>query len=205
MSISSLFPVCKVPCAVHQTAYAAPDVHRFILKAVSCTSAHRLISPTTCCAAETLPGGNVRDVGRVLVKNGYSVFLKEGKLYGFKGIAGRFAPIAVHVSLLLVLGGAAFGALAGFEGQVCFDACTQHAGHALRACGSTIAWMQLCQQSCSTVIAAQGGLLQKCVQIVLELLWDRCRSASPQAAFVRSWQRTHALADSDTGDLKCRS
>ena len=49
---------------------------------------------------------------------GYEVFLRDGALYAFKGIAGRFAPIAVHVSLVAILGGAAFGALAGFDGQI---------------------------------------------------------------------------------------
>jgi cytochrome c biogenesis protein len=58
------------------------------------------------------------DLGRNLVSKGYEVFLKGGSLYAFKGISGRFAPIGVHVALLAILGGAAYGALAGFEGQV---------------------------------------------------------------------------------------
>jgi cytochrome c biogenesis protein len=71
-----------------------------------------------CRAGETLPNASVRDVGRLLNSRGYAVFLRDGALYAFKGIAGRFAPIAVHVSLLAILIGAAFGALAGFDGQV---------------------------------------------------------------------------------------
>lgn len=70
------------------------------------------------CAGETLPNASVVDLGRRLVGSGYEVFLRDGALYAFKGIAGRFAPIAVHVSLVAILGGAAFGALAGFDGQV---------------------------------------------------------------------------------------
>ena len=58
------------------------------------------------------------DLGRILSGKGYNVFLRDGCLYGFKGIAGRFAPIAVHVSLVAILFGAAYGALAGFEGQI---------------------------------------------------------------------------------------
>jgi hypothetical protein len=38
-------------------------------------------------------------------------------MYGFKGISGRFAPIGVHVSLVLILLGAAYGALGGYEGS----------------------------------------------------------------------------------------
>jgi cytochrome c biogenesis protein len=70
------------------------------------------------CSGETLPNASVSDVGRKLVSKGYEVFLKNGSLYAFKGIAGRFAPIGVHVALLAILGGAAYGALAGFEGGV---------------------------------------------------------------------------------------
>lgn len=70
------------------------------------------------CPGETLPNATVADVGRKLISKGYEIFLKNGSLYAFKGIAGRFAPIGVHVALLAILGGAAYGALAGFEGGV---------------------------------------------------------------------------------------
>lgn len=69
-------------------------------------------------AGETLPSASVRDLGALLKDSGYEVFLKNGSLYGFKGISGRFAPIAVHVSLVLILFGAAVGALGGLDGQV---------------------------------------------------------------------------------------
>lgn len=69
-------------------------------------------------AGETLPSASVRDLGGLLKDSGYEVFLKDGSLYGFKGISGRFAPIAVHVSLVLILLGAAIGALGGLEGTV---------------------------------------------------------------------------------------
>lgn len=45
------------------------------------------------------------------------VFTQKGKLYGFKGLVGRLAPIAVHVSLLMVLGGSGISALATNEGS----------------------------------------------------------------------------------------
>ena len=65
-----------------------------------------------------MPNASVRDFGHILKSQSYAVFVRDNALYAFKGIAGRFSPIAVHVSLLLILGGAAFGALAGFDGQV---------------------------------------------------------------------------------------
>eukprot|EP00892_Ulva_mutabilis_P008991 jgi/Ulvmu1/6464/UM003_0095.1 len=67
---------------------------------------------------ETLPNASIRDLGGLLKENGYEVFLKSGSLYGFKGISGRFAPIGVHIALVLILFGAALGALGGLEGQV---------------------------------------------------------------------------------------
>lgn len=66
---------------------------------------------------ETLPRADAKDLGRLLKDKGYEVFVKNGAMYGFKGIAGRFAPIGVHVSLVLILFGAAYGALAGLDGS----------------------------------------------------------------------------------------
>ena len=94
-------------------------------RGISC--AHRRLATTAClepcsrhpglAAGETLPNASVRDLGALLKDNGYEVFLRNGSLYGFKGISGRFAPIAVHVSLILILFGAAVGALGGLDGQ----------------------------------------------------------------------------------------
>jgi cytochrome c biogenesis protein len=67
---------------------------------------------------ETLPMADIRDLGISLRQSGYEVFLQNGALYAFKGISGRFAPIAVHVSLLAILFGAAVGALGGLDGSV---------------------------------------------------------------------------------------
>lgn len=103
-----------------------------VLAALSCLPTHpgrhvrlvwetnrQLLGPSPGrSAGETLPNAHVRDLGGLLKENGYEVFLKSGSLYGFKGISGRFAPIAVHVSLILILFGAAVGALGGLDGQV---------------------------------------------------------------------------------------
>lgn len=41
-----------------------------------------------------------------------------GALYSFKGLAGRLAPIGVHASMLAILGGVAWGGIAGFKGSM---------------------------------------------------------------------------------------
>lgn len=46
------------------------------------------------------------------------VFSKGNALYAFKGIAGRYAPIGVHVSMLAVMFGVIFGAAGGYKGSV---------------------------------------------------------------------------------------
>lgn len=46
------------------------------------------------------------------------VFLKGPALYAFKGLAGRFAPIGVHLSLLLVMSGGTLSAVGSFRGAV---------------------------------------------------------------------------------------
>jgi len=46
-----------------------------------------------------------------------TIRLKNIKIYAYKGILGRFAPIIVHVSLLLILSGSMIAALGGFSSQ----------------------------------------------------------------------------------------
>ena len=51
----------------------------------------------------SVPDADVSDLGRLLRAGGYAVFLKKGSLYAFKGLAGRFAPIGVHISMLAII------------------------------------------------------------------------------------------------------
>lgn len=51
----------------------------------------------------TLPDARVQDFGRLLREKGYSIFLKKDSMYAFKGMAGRFAPIGVHASMLMIM------------------------------------------------------------------------------------------------------
>jgi cytochrome c biogenesis protein ResB len=47
----------------------------------------------------------VRDLGGLLRREGYQVFLQRGSLYAFKGLAGRLGPIGVHAAMLLIMAG----------------------------------------------------------------------------------------------------
>eukprot|EP00803_Ostreobium_quekettii_P004859 evm.model.scf_1030EXC.1 EVM.evm.TU.scf_1030EXC.1 scf_1030EXC:4162-9143(-) len=66
--------------------------------------------------AETLPDARIQDLGGLLNEKGYQVCLKDSSLYAFKGLAGRFAPIGVHIAMLLIMGGVIYGAFGGFKG-----------------------------------------------------------------------------------------
>lgn len=68
--------------------------------------------------AEVLPNARVNDLGRALGGRGYQVFLQDGCLYAFKGLAGRLGPIGVHAALLLILGGTSYSGFGGFKGSV---------------------------------------------------------------------------------------
>lgn len=46
------------------------------------------------------------------------VFLKGPSLYAFKGLAGRFAPVGVHLALLLIMAGGTLSAAGSFRGSV---------------------------------------------------------------------------------------
>lgn len=68
--------------------------------------------------SDTLSGASIKDLGVILMGGGYEVFLKGPSLYAFKGLAGRFAPIGVHLALLLVMAGGTLSAAGSFKGSV---------------------------------------------------------------------------------------
>ncbi len=51
-----------------------------------------------------------------MARRNYEVFVKDGSLYAFKGLAGRMGPIGVHAALLLILGGTAWSGFGGWKG-----------------------------------------------------------------------------------------
>ncbi len=53
----------------------------------------------------------------LLEQKGYKVFQDENMIYARKGIVGRIGPIVVHAAMLIILGGAIWGALTGFLAQ----------------------------------------------------------------------------------------
>ncbi|CAH1418096.1 unnamed protein product [Lactuca virosa] len=68
--------------------------------------------------ADSLPKASIQDLGVVLSGAGYEVFMKGPSLYAFKGLAGRFAPIGVHLALLLIMSGGTLSATGSFRGSV---------------------------------------------------------------------------------------
>uniref|UniRef100_A0A5B7B8Z0 ResB-like domain-containing protein n=1 Tax=Davidia involucrata TaxID=16924 RepID=A0A5B7B8Z0_DAVIN len=68
--------------------------------------------------SDTLPRASVQDLGVILMGAGYEVFLKGPSLYAFKGLAGRFAPIGVHLAMLLIMAGGTVSATGSFRGSV---------------------------------------------------------------------------------------
>lgn len=53
----------------------------------------------------------------LLRQNQYSIFQQKNIIYCYKGLIGRIAPILVHFSMLLILGGTIIGSLFGFKAQ----------------------------------------------------------------------------------------
>ncbi|GER50395.1 cytochrome c biogenesis protein family [Striga asiatica] len=68
--------------------------------------------------SDDLPRASIQDLGVILMGSGYKVFLKGPTLYAFKGLAGRFAPIGVHLALLLIMCGGTLSATGSFRGSV---------------------------------------------------------------------------------------
>ncbi|CAK8576563.1 unnamed protein product [Lathyrus sativus] len=68
--------------------------------------------------SESLPRASIQDVGTILMGAGYEVFLKGPTLYAFRGLAGRLAPVGVHIALLLIMAGGTLSALGSFKGSV---------------------------------------------------------------------------------------
>lgn len=68
--------------------------------------------------SELLPRASVQDVGTILMGAGYEVFSKGPSLYAFRGLAGRLAPIGVHLAMLLIMAGGTLSAAGSFRGSV---------------------------------------------------------------------------------------
>eukprot|EP00252_Welwitschia_mirabilis_P021355 TRINITY_DN5470_c0_g1_i12.p1 TRINITY_DN5470_c0_g1~~TRINITY_DN5470_c0_g1_i12.p1 ORF type:complete len:459 (-),score=88.33 TRINITY_DN5470_c0_g1_i12:814-2118(-) len=68
--------------------------------------------------AESLPRASIHDLGVLLRGAGYEVFLSGLTLYAFKGLAGRLAPIGVHMALLLIMLGGTCSSVGGYRGSI---------------------------------------------------------------------------------------
>ncbi|EAZ92268.1 cytochrome c biogenesis protein [Crocosphaera chwakensis] len=56
-------------------------------------------------------------VNNILERKGYKTFQENKSIYARKGIIGKIGPIVVHAAMLIILGGAIWGALTGFLAQ----------------------------------------------------------------------------------------
>lgn len=69
----------------------------------------------------SLPGKQSAKIQQLLQQKGYRVFTanntENNSLYARKGIMGKIGPIIVHAAMLIILGGAIWGALTGFFAQ----------------------------------------------------------------------------------------
>ena len=67
----------------------------------------------------TIPQISLTGLAEQLRSRGYQVFMSESQnqLYARKGLIGRIAPIVVHFSIVIILAGAIWGAVAGFTTQ----------------------------------------------------------------------------------------
>ena len=63
------------------------------------------------------PSPNLDQVQESLEQRRYQVFRDGDSLYARKGLIGRIAPIVVHASMLLILGGAIVGSVTGVVAQ----------------------------------------------------------------------------------------
>ncbi|QDZ23021.1 cytochrome c biogenesis protein Ccs1 [Chloropicon primus] len=72
-------------------------------------------------------GSTMRKVSSVLGDRGYETFVKPKEdgtgevLYAFKGLSGKFAPIGVHISMVLVVLGASISTTCGWHGTLMID------------------------------------------------------------------------------------
>lgn len=111
-SVTRQWPMVKIARRYARVTPSCPGALYFFnsLREMPCRwrlagSARRVAVSGSNENSVTLPDAEVSDLGKLLRNTGYAVFLKEGSLYAFKGLAGRLAPIGVHVSLLLTIAG----------------------------------------------------------------------------------------------------
>merc|ERR1711976_1048959 len=65
-----------------------------------------------------IEGAKLRDLGRLLGKRGYQVLGQNESIYAFRGITSRFAPIIVHIALIIILVGTTISSAGSWRGVV---------------------------------------------------------------------------------------
>ncbi|MEM6446435.1 MAG: cytochrome c biogenesis protein [Cyanobacteria bacterium P01_D01_bin.123] len=64
-----------------------------------------------------IPDRSLGNLPTLLASKRYILFREGHQVYARKGIVGKIGPIVVHASMLLILGGAIWGSLTGFQAQ----------------------------------------------------------------------------------------
>jgi cytochrome c biogenesis protein len=137
LSVCALLTTSLLACS-YQTQWPMVKVAqrwRFIeepKRVLKYPSAHslRFTKEVTAAAAGGVGGRTqkhknmIGDVSAVLMSRGYETFVRERQdgggeaLYAFKGLSGKFAPIGVHISMVLVVLGASVSTTCGWHGNV---------------------------------------------------------------------------------------
>lgn len=105
------------------------------------------------------------------------VFVRDGALYAFKGLAGRLGPIGVHASMLAIMGGVAWGGLSGWKGS----AMAPQARPQSHACGLVALIAVASKCSLPPLASRMLTALLSTLQGSEFLLADAIRPASPLA------------------------
>jgi cytochrome c biogenesis protein len=66
---------------------------------------------------ETLKPVKTSFLTNLLLEKNYLTIQKQGAIYSYKGLIGRFAPLLVHLSLIIVLAGTMVASLSSFSAQ----------------------------------------------------------------------------------------
>eukprot|EP00775_Hariotina_reticulata_P001288 gene1288-1629_t len=85
---------------------------------MACTYTTQLPTARKHGKPQVLPNAALTDLATSLISKSYQVFLQNGQLYAFKGLAGRLGPIGVHVALLMCIAGTAYSGFGGWKGSV---------------------------------------------------------------------------------------
>lgn len=105
-----LFSFCLISCSFTQQFPELQIARR-------CFFINQLIQYNKQKLKAFVPKINFCNLLQILKQKNFTIFQQNLDIYCYKGILGRFAPIVVHISMLLILFGSFFTSLGNFESQ----------------------------------------------------------------------------------------